>query len=47
MKVGLINPASKDPYLSIPHLGLAYLGAILKKNNYDVSILDLSVFTNH
>lgn len=46
MKVCLINPSheeSLDPRLD-PPLGLLYIAAILKKDGYDVSVIDLSFY---
>jgi hypothetical protein len=43
MKVVLIHPSSGNQLLKVPPLGLAYLAAVLKKNNIPVKIVDLSV----
>lgn len=42
MKIALIHPSgNKD--LKVPPLGLAYITAILKKNNIETQIVDLNV----
>jgi anaerobic magnesium-protoporphyrin IX monomethyl ester cyclase len=43
MKVALIQPPSGNPSLKVPPLGLAYLTAVLKKNDIETKIIDLSV----
>ncbi len=45
MKIGLIDPGSKKIILNenFPHLGLAFLAAVLEKYNHEVKILDLSL----
>ena len=45
MKITFINPpqtASKYKFMGViaPPLGMAYIAAVLEKNNYDVSIVD-------
>lgn len=46
MKVLLINPSQRNVYGKIgtitqPHMGLAYIGAVLEKEGHDVSLLDM------
>lgn len=43
MKVGLIDPGSKELTASFPHLGLGYIASFLRKNSVDVCILDISI----
>jgi anaerobic magnesium-protoporphyrin IX monomethyl ester cyclase len=44
MKIGLIDPGPKKTMLeNIPHLGLAYIAAILENGGYETRILDISV----
>jgi anaerobic magnesium-protoporphyrin IX monomethyl ester cyclase len=43
MKVVLIQPQSRTPSLKVPPLGLAYITAMLKKNNVEAKIIDLNV----
>ena len=43
MKVVLIQPSSGNQLLKVPPLGLAYIAAVLKKNNIEIKIVDLSV----
>jgi anaerobic magnesium-protoporphyrin IX monomethyl ester cyclase len=43
MKVVLIQPPSGNPSMKVPPLGLAYITAILKRNDIEVKIIDLSV----
>ena len=43
MKVVLIQPQSGTPSLKVPPLGLAYITAVLKKNNVEAKIIDLNV----
>jgi anaerobic magnesium-protoporphyrin IX monomethyl ester cyclase len=45
MKVVLIQPQSANQSLKVPPLGLAYIAAVLKKNNVEEKIIDLSVET--
>jgi anaerobic magnesium-protoporphyrin IX monomethyl ester cyclase len=43
MKITLIQPPSRTPSLKVPPLGLAYVTAVLKKNQNKVEIIDLNV----
>jgi anaerobic magnesium-protoporphyrin IX monomethyl ester cyclase len=43
MNVALIQPPSGNQSLKVPPLGLAYIAAVLKRNNVEAKILDLSV----
>lgn len=45
MKIGLIDPGSKKIILNekFPHLGLAYIAAVLDRNDRQISILDVSM----
>lgn len=43
MKVFLINPQSESQHLKVPPLGLAYIAAVLKRNNIKPKIIDLNV----
>jgi len=43
MKVVLIQPQSGTPTLTVPPLGLAYITAVLKRNNIEAKIIDLNV----
>jgi anaerobic magnesium-protoporphyrin IX monomethyl ester cyclase len=43
MKVVLIQPPSGTPSLKVPPLGLAYITAVLKRNQVETKIIDLSV----
>jgi anaerobic magnesium-protoporphyrin IX monomethyl ester cyclase len=45
MKVTLIQPRSGTPSLKVPPLGLAYITAVLKRNNVEAKIVDLNVET--
>lgn len=46
MKVLLINPSQRNVYGTIgtitqPHMGLAYIGAVLEKEGYNISLIDM------
>lgn len=50
MKVALVNPPSRQSFeiqsvlgLSAPPLGLAYIGAMLERDGYDVTIIDAPI----
>jgi len=43
MKVVLIQPPSENQSLKVPPLGLAYITAVLKRNNIEAKIIDLNV----
>ena len=43
MNVVLIQSQSRTPSLKVPPLGLAYITAVLKKNNIETKIIDLNV----
>ena len=43
MKVSLIQPQSGNPFLKVPPLGLAYIASVLKRNDIEAKILDLTV----
>ena len=43
MKVALIQPQSGTPSLKVPPLGLAYITAVLKRNNIETEIVDLNI----
>jgi anaerobic magnesium-protoporphyrin IX monomethyl ester cyclase len=42
MKIVLIQPQSGTPSLRVPPLGLAYITAVLKRNNIEAKIVDLT-----
>jgi anaerobic magnesium-protoporphyrin IX monomethyl ester cyclase len=43
MKIALIQPPSRTPSFKVPPLGLAYITAVLKKNQNEAEIIDLNV----
>jgi len=43
MKIALIQPKSGTPSLKVPPLGLAYMTAVLKNNDLEAKIVDLTV----
>jgi anaerobic magnesium-protoporphyrin IX monomethyl ester cyclase len=43
MKTLLIQPPSGNPNLKVPPLGLAYIAALLKRNNIETKIIDLNM----
>ena len=43
MKVVLINPPSESLHFKVPPLGLAYIAAVLKRNDIETKIIDLNV----
>jgi anaerobic magnesium-protoporphyrin IX monomethyl ester cyclase len=42
MQIVLIQPQSGTPSLKVPPLGLAYITAVLKRNNIEAKIVDLT-----
>ena len=42
MKTLLIQPPSGNPTLKVPPLGIAYIAAVLKRNNIETKIIDLN-----
>jgi len=43
MRVGLIDPGSKELTASFPHVGLGYIASVLRSNGVSVKILDVAV----